>query len=146
MSEFKVGDRVRLTPGGKWDNEYTPGGDPFVETVVTVTEVDEEGNAIFNYGGYKWAVIEGFPAELVEPAPTEHPNFIQVYLEDEDGYVESYQASRTVYSYGPSDKYPTNPWTLPEIEVYSLDAVTGLRLLLDEIERRMVAEAKDADE
>lgn len=66
---LKAGDRVKLT-GPEW----TGGGDPLVGDIVTILEIDEDGDGVFkDETGYTWFVMNrepfDFSGELIDLDP-----------------------------------------------------------------------------
>lgn len=64
MTQFKVGDRVRLT-GVEWGGGLA--GTPQIGDVVTITSIDEDGDAGFGDGWY--ILTDGYEGELAEEQP-----------------------------------------------------------------------------
>lgn len=110
---------------------YIPGDSPYTFT-FKVSDIDHE------------ALTEAFyPLRRVAlPEPDQHPNYVQVYLENERGSIDSFEAHRRISGESGYGMYACD-WTIPERDVYDLDDVDGLRLLLDEIEARLLAEEQD---
>lgn len=179
-TEFKVGDKVRLT-GDCWAGEY---GIPKKGGITVIAGIDDrngpyitdaEGDYWYLGPGYEWELVgpglpiiaggftdikyeptgivhEGechFPlsAETIQalaksimpyltvgkpnPKPDFHPNFVQVYLETQSTYVETLNAARNAEGVA---------WVLQETHLYDLGDIDLMRLLLDEIEDRMLEE------
>lgn len=75
MTDFKVGDRVRLT-GDDW---YGGAGDPEKGDIVEVTRVSLGGIPWFDWSGEEWFLDdEGYNAELVTAAPEEEAPVVEV--------------------------------------------------------------------
>ena len=144
--EFNVGDRVKLT-GETWRHFDLK----MFGTTQTITRFDDYAHGpVFMYGGHEFMISEPdweaelvTPTALTAPVPVEHPNFIQVQVEDGD-WTETYCAYRTEHT----GRYDTRPyygvWMIPEQSIMEPTEVWGLRALLDEIERRMIAEEEDS--
>lgn len=66
---LKAGDRVRLT-GENWDGL---GSSPIIGNVVTILEIDEDGDGVFNAKGTTWFVMNregaGYAGELIDLDP-----------------------------------------------------------------------------
>lgn len=72
----------------------------------------------------------------------EHPNFIQVPVEEEldGGFVAYYSAVRNPLIESDHD-FINGSWEIQNGGgIYDLQDIWGLRLVLDEIERRIIAE------
>lgn len=118
MSEFKIGDKIRLT-GSYWD--MGPEG-PQVGDIVTIKNFDHEGDPVFTTGdGDKWVVMdEWYGGELVDAAPTEFADKVHSILAD----LEKILVSKNE-SYGNS--------ALEPVRIFSkVDDTEGIRVRIDD--------------
>lgn len=139
----------RGLPWGDYEGRGYP-IDPIDYTAELVTEPSLSTGGYVGVGKpvtFDFHVI-GMNADVLDkafgftPKPVEHPNFVQVYLECDYGRTNSWEASRRVEAVSKGYPYPES-WVIPEQYVSSLAEIDGLRLLLDAIEDRLIAEGEE---